>query len=108
MNKTPSVLTCRRNAAVASECCSPWLANQLATELVRRSEYTPAMIVRTPARMPNQLLFPVIARINPFHPLIRFSADQNLLGKYPAKEHAQNSDDDASYPELNLRARLNS
>jgi hypothetical protein len=58
--------------------------------------------------MPNRLLFPVIARINPFHPLIRFSADQNLLRKYPAKEHAQNNDDDASYPELNLRARLNS
>src|SRR5580693_6513045 len=65
MNKTPSVLTCRRDAAIASGCCTPWLANQLATELVRRSEYTPAVIVRTPARMPNQWLYPVIARMNP-------------------------------------------
>jgi hypothetical protein len=61
------------------------------------------MIARTPATMPNQLLFPVMAKIS-----LPNSTAQNLPGKYPAKEYAHSNDDQASNPELHLRAGLNS
>jgi hypothetical protein len=57
--------------------------------------------------MPNQLLFPVIAD-GVLSPLSASnSATQNLPGKYPAKECADGNDDEASNPELHLRAGLN-
>jgi hypothetical protein len=36
------------------------------------------------------------------------STAQNLPGKYPAKEYAHSNDDQASNPELHLRAGLKS